>query len=158
MNCTKFFASSNRNRIEGFARKISFSSINRSMTDHEFKLWFAGFTDAEGNFDINFTKVLRIQFRITLHIDDIEVLYFIQSKLGFGTVAKSKTRFEAVFSISGVKNLNKSVIQIFNLYKLNGNKYLDYLVFKKVIEMMIELLPSGGGLLSSRSSYQWRAN
>lgn len=94
-----------------------------------------------GEFFVSLSKlsnILRIQFRITLHIDDIEVLYFIQHKIGVGTVAKSNTRTEAVYRITGVNNLNKFVVQLFNSYKLNGNKYLDFLVFKEVIEMMTE--------------------
>ena len=110
-----------------------------NLKQTEFYQWFAGFTDGEGNFDIHVRKdsnIITIQFRITLHIDDVAVLYFIRDRLGAGTVKISNTRNEAVFKVTGVKNLQEFIINPLSIFKLNGNKYLDYLVFKEVLDIM----------------------
>ena len=64
------------------------------------------------------------------------VLYFIRDRLGAGTVKISNTRNEAVFKVTGVKNLQEFIINPLSIFKLNGNKYLDYLVFKEVLDIM----------------------
>lgn len=57
------------------------------MTREQFSQWFSGFVDGEGNFQVLFDRYyLRLMFRIRLHIDDIAVLYTIQSFLGVGIV------------------------------------------------------------------------
>ena len=119
----------------------TFSSCTKQkeLSQTEFYQWFAGFTDGEGNFDIQVRKdsnIITIQFRITLHIDDVAVLYFIRDRLGAGTVKISNTRKEVVFKVTGVKNLQEFIINPLSIFKLNGNKYLDYLVFKEVLEIM----------------------
>ena len=51
--------------------------------DNTFLYWFSGFTDAEGNFLITIDRnYVKLRFKISLHIDDIEVLYTIKSNLG----------------------------------------------------------------------------
>lgn len=115
------------------------SSKKMELKGADFYQWFSGFTDGEGNFDIYLRKdnyLKNIQFRITLHIDDLDVLYFLQDRLGAGTVAISNTRNEAVFRVTGVKNLQEFIIKPLSLYKLNGNKYLDFLVFKEILDLM----------------------
>ena len=134
------------NQNKTFSKLIStnnktFSSCTKQkeLNQTEFYQWFAGFTDGEGNFDIQVRKdsnIITIQFRITLHIDDVDVLYFIRDRLGAGTVKISKTRNEVVFKVTGVKTLQEFIINPLSIFKLNGNKYLDYLVFKEVLEIM----------------------
>jgi len=51
--------------------------------------WLCGFIDSEGSFFLehnNKGRSYRFNFQIVLHIDDIEVLLFIKSKLGIGEV------------------------------------------------------------------------
>lgn len=45
--------------------------------------WFSGFSDAEGCFSIVKEKMqnFRFNFRIDLHKDDVEILYFIAKTL-----------------------------------------------------------------------------
>lgn len=119
----------------------SFSSCTKQteLTQTEFYQWFAGFTDGEGNFDIHVRKdsnSISIQFRITIHVDDVAVLYFIRDRLGGGTVQISNTRNEVVFKVTGVANLQEFIIKPLSIFKLNGTKYLDFLVFKEVLEIM----------------------
>jgi hypothetical protein len=52
----------------------------KNLTE-EFKQWLVGFIDAEGNFQVFIDrKYLRVMFRINLHIDDVEIKFFIKLK------------------------------------------------------------------------------
>ena len=69
---------------------VAGSSENVSIDN--FLNWLAGFTDAEGMFYIKLTesdKNAVFSFRISLHVDDVSVLEFIQKTLGFGKVYTS---------------------------------------------------------------------
>lgn len=86
------------------------------LTDNldNFYSWLAGFTDAEGVFYINLTESDRnaaffFFFKISLHVDDVSVLEFIQKTLGFGKVYTSG---KASFMVSNQKEL-KFLIDIF---------------------------------------------
>lgn len=113
--------------------KNNLLDLSQNMLD--FYSWFVGFADAESNFsivpkqDINgdvnrFTFV----FGIGLHIDDVEALEYIQSKLNIGIVRTYKD--ECKFVVTKSEDICK-LISIFDLYNLNTSKYLDYLDFKK---------------------------
>jgi hypothetical protein len=53
------------------------------MDRNQFSLWFSGFIDGEGNFQVFLDRnYLRAIFRIRLHIDDIAILYKIKNFLG----------------------------------------------------------------------------
>lgn len=58
------------------------------MNQSDFLEWFRGFTDGEGSFMVlknrgnNFT----FNFSIGLHVDDTDVLRFIQKRLGIGSI------------------------------------------------------------------------
>lgn len=101
-----------------------------------FLQWFVGFSDAEGNFNIN--RLLNkdkltiasfsFMFKISLHKDDDKVLRYINDMLGVGGVRFYKN--ECIFSITDMKGINL-LISIFDKYNLNTTKYLDYLDFKE---------------------------
>jgi hypothetical protein len=58
-----------------------------SAEQDNFLFWFSGFTDAEGNFLITLDRsFVKFRFKISLHIDDVEVLNTIKSKLKIGRV------------------------------------------------------------------------
>lgn len=105
-------------------------------SDENFFKWFVGFSDGEGNFTIVFYKdkngkVVSATFRfiIELHIDDIEVLNYIKSKLNIGAniaVYGNSCRFAVVHRMDILK-----LISIFDKYNLNTTKHLDYLDFKQ---------------------------
>lgn len=106
---------------------------DRVMNDDEFNEWFVGFTDAEGCFRIGINnKVVRFNFIICLHVDDIEVLEFIKSRLNCGTISKTGKGLVS-FYISKQEDLLNILIPLFDNFPLNGVKYLDYLTFKEAI-------------------------
>ena len=93
--------------------------------------------DGEGSFDFRRkegTKNFEFNFRILLHIDDLALLLFIQSKLGVGAVKTSgKT---ALFKVIRIKDI-KVIIDIFSSNPLNTTKYLNFQDFKKAYELYI---------------------
>lgn len=67
-------------------------------------------------------------FKISLHIDDEEVLRYIKDRLGVGGVRSYKD--ECIFNVTDQKGIAK-LISVFDRYNLNTSKYLDYLDFKE---------------------------
>jgi len=68
---------------------------NSDREYYSFLKWFVGFTDAEGNFLISLDRgYIRFRFKICMHIDNLEALNIIKSKLNVGnvTIEKSKNR------------------------------------------------------------------
>ena len=95
-----------------------------------------GFSDGESNFTIVLHKdknhkILYFTFRfmIELHVDDIDALKYIKSKLNIGNdivVYGNSCKFTVTHS----KYIYK-LINIFDKYNLNTTKHLDYLDFKQ---------------------------
>lgn len=67
-------------------------------------------------------------FRIGLHVDDQDVLYFIRNKLEIGSVIVRSDRSVAEFMVTNKEGIYK-LISIFDTYNLNTTKFLDYLDF-----------------------------
>jgi hypothetical protein len=106
----------------------SYSTINIE-DDKEFYKWFSGFTDAEGLFIIlALPEGFNFKFSIGLHIDDLPVLNYIKDKLGFGIVYSYK--YNCSYNVTKKEDILK-IITIFDNYKLNSSKRLDYLDLKK---------------------------
>ena len=74
-------------------------------------------------------------FRIELHKDDNQVLYFIKERLCCGYVTSYKTRHSASFYITNTGDIMNKLFSIFKNFPLNTTKHLDFLVFKKVLEL-----------------------
>lgn len=110
--------SSNLNKNEAELFKDEFTLEN-------FYDWFRGFTDAEGCFSITHLrdKFWRFSFEIKLHIDDANMLYFIQNTLGIGKVYISGTTCR--FMVSKQSEVQK-IIEIFTKYPLNSSKRLNF--------------------------------
>jgi len=112
----------------------SFSS--QSNAPSEFWEWLRGLTDGEGNFYIRrrstSTPVYTFKFSIGVHIDDKDMLDFIQKTLGMGKVfTRGNTCQYEVFDL---KNIAK-IIEIFTSHSLNTTKLLNFLNFKKAFEL-----------------------
>ena len=84
----------------------------------EFLQWFSGFTDAEGNFLITLDRYyVRFRFKISLHIDDIEVLKIIRSELGVGLVIKENKQY-CSFVVQDINSIKDIIIPIFKAFPL----------------------------------------
>ena len=94
----------------------------RSLSLHEFYDWFVGFSDAESCFQIYLRKDrhgINFAFTIELHIDDIDVLYYIRDMLKCGTVRITHNGKSALFGITGIHDLFNILIPIFDNRSLN---------------------------------------
>jgi cytochrome c oxidase subunit 3 len=119
--------------------------------DSSFIQWFVGFTDAEGNFNITLRNLhnnsynsVMLTFQIGLHIDDLEVLKFIKSKLNCGHISISGSKCN--FFINDQTSLIFVVLPIFKYFPLNSSKYYQFLVFEKAVNLFINkfhLTPQG---------------
>lgn len=106
---------------------------DESLSD--FYQWFVGFCDAESSFSINpvvnsdnLIKKITFMFSIELHKDDLDVLEYIQNKLGIGRVRQDKDK--CIFSVTNAEG-HYLLISLFDKYNLNSTKYLDYMNFKR---------------------------
>lgn len=102
-----------------------YSTLNYGKEGEEFMEWLGGFIDSEGCFYIEATnkgRSYRFNFQITLHIDDIGTLYFINRKLGIGKVIARGTK--AVFTIRAQQDIVK-----INLSKIKLKKISRFFVF-----------------------------
>ena len=117
-----------------------------ACTDLEYEnfiRWFVGFSDGESNFTIVFQKdkngnITGASFRfiIELHLDDINTLKYIKSKLNIGNNI-SEYGNSCKFTVIHKKDIEK-LISIFDKYNLNTTKYLDYLDLKKAFQLYNE--------------------
>lgn len=101
----------------------------------EFLEWLRGFVDAEGCFHIGARKNVNyfgFTFIVSLHVDDIQVLYYIRDTLGIGRVRSFRNM--ATFEVNPITEL-EVVIAIFSKYNLNSTKHLNFLAFKEALEL-----------------------
>jgi hypothetical protein len=106
-----------------------------------FLQWFAGFTDAEGNFNISLRNFqdnkynsLILTFQIGLHIDDLDLLKFIQRKLNCGHISISGNRCN--YFVNDQASLIHIILPIFNYAQLNSSKYFTFLIFQKAVNLI----------------------
>lgn len=113
---------------------------NRSIVLDPF--WLTGFTDAEGCFSVILTKRLNnswriiVSYEINLHIKDISTLYLIRDFFGVGSVYSSPSRSTCVYRVSKVDDLINVIIPHFLNYPLLTQKYSDFVLWSKVVNIM----------------------
>lgn len=112
----------------------------------DFYEWLCGFTDGEGTFIISqrTDSTYSFRYQLHLHVDDIDVLYFIQNTLGIGKVSSSGN--SAMYRVSSLKELAR-VIEIFSNYPLNTTKFLNFLDFKKAFTIYTSSNKTRGTIL-----------
>ena len=101
--------------------KIFNRKVPADMDRNQFSLWFSGFIDGEGNFQVFLDRhYLRAIFRIRLHIDDIAILYKIKEFLGVGNVSVHGSN--CLFSITNIRDMQKVLIPLLDKYNLFTTK------------------------------------
>ena len=105
-----------------------------SDVSDDFLFWFSGFTDAEGNFLITLDRsFVKFRFKISLHIDDIEVLNTIRSKLKIGRVTAEKNRDRCAFIVEKYEDIKNVICPLFKAFPLHTSKKLDFEDFYKAV-------------------------
>jgi hypothetical protein len=103
-----------------------------------------GLTDAEGSFCITKHKDNRakhkmnigLSFRITMLSNEIELLNMVKDYFGYGHLSLEDKRGAVTFGIRDINSINKVIIPHFSNYPLRGTKYLDFVAFKKALDMI----------------------
>ena len=109
------------------------SQLPEITSDQDFLYWFSGFTDAEGNFLITLDReYIKFRYKISLHIDDINVLHIIKSKLNIGRVTIENNRNRCSFIVEDYSNINV-ICSIFKNYPLHTSKKLDFENFYEAV-------------------------
>jgi hypothetical protein len=114
---------------------ISVREFNTLSEDKLFKEWLCGFIDSEGTFFIkseNGGSSYRFNFQIGLHIDDSDVLHFINRKLGIGQVRNKRN--EVIYTVCNQPDV-VILINILSKYTLNTKKYFEFEDFKRAFEL-----------------------
>ncbi len=128
------------------------NSIIPPFPDHidrvAFGNWIAGFTDAEGCFNLHVTSRGSrgsLNFSIELRGDDREVLELIQSYFGVGSMGsrserdQGRTKPQSSFTVSGTDNLLKSIVPHFQQHRLRAKKSTDFQIWVRGIEISREV-------------------
>nr|YP_010846170.1 LAGLIDADG homing endonuclease [Cyathus stercoreus]WEV87357.1 LAGLIDADG homing endonuclease [Cyathus stercoreus] len=90
--------------FDKFYDKYSEIYPNKALPDKSFLEWFIAFSEGDGSFIVN-TR-LELQFVITQSTSDVEVLYNIKNKLGFGKVIlQSQSGNTHRFVVQDIRNL-----------------------------------------------------
>lgn len=120
----------------------------KEVKDHSFLEWFSGFVDAEGNFLISLDRgYIRFRFKILLHVDDIEVLNMIKSKLGIGIITVDNDHCS--FVVQNFNDIKNVICPIFIAYPLLTNKRLDFKDFYEAVMIKGAALSRGDNLTDS---------
>lgn len=120
--------------VNNNSSEFTYPLSNKDLNN--FYEWFTELTDGEGSFiiskrnDLNFV----FSFAITMHIDEKEMLNFIQNTLGVGKVYISGNT--AKLNVTKREDII-IIIDIFTKYRLQSIKYLNFLSFKKAFELYI---------------------
>jgi len=105
--------------------------------------WVTGFIDAEGCFSViievseSLKSKVRISFEINLHEKDKEILYKIQSFFGVGGIYHRPDRKKSVYRVTNVNYINDVIIPHFTKYPLISKKGVDFLLWCKVVKMIL---------------------
>ena len=120
-------------------------SVNQGVSS-ENKLdpnWVTGFVDAEGCFSviIEISEPLkwrvRISFEINLHEKDSGILYKIQSFFGVGAIYHRPDRKKSVYRVTNVNYIKNIIIPHFTEYPLISQKAIDFWLWSKVVEIIL---------------------
>lgn len=108
--------------------------------------WVTGFSDGECSFSVNIVKNSQYKtgwsiipiFCIELHKRDLETLLRIQMFFGgIGRINHLKEKGHVVYSITSVKDLHNVIIPHFTKYPLLTIKRLTFILFKDIIELLV---------------------
>lgn len=106
--------------------------------------WITGFVSGEGNFDAGIRKATitrkeraYLRFRVTQQDRDLNLMILITKYLGTGRIEIDK-RDKGILSIvvGNLPDINNKIIPFFKNYPVQGVKYLDYLDWVKIANLI----------------------
>lgn len=106
--------------------------------------WVTGFADAEANFYIRLSQksnstigwTVEPVYSVRLHVKDLSILNLLQDYFnGVGKIYHDTEQNEVLYRVGSMKEL-ETIISHFDNYSLITQKYIDFVLFKQVIELM----------------------
>ncbi len=120
--------------------KMSNSNNNNPKDPFNFEEWLVGLVDGNGTFNIYFDRNKNksiFTFKIALSKYNAQMLYYIKTKLGIGSVIitspNSKDSNIITFRIKDSKHIRDIILPIFDKYPLLTIKRHKYLIFKRCL-------------------------
>jgi len=105
---------------EGSAASSDTPTVSIYSKSDSFLEYFVGFVDGAGSFTIHRCgNYYKLQFSISQALYNIRILYYIKSKLGYGSVSTNKNKGVADFRISDRKSLAKVIFLFLTLPSSN---------------------------------------
>lgn len=115
---------------------LSFNNITKNINPW----WITGIIDSEGKFIINYnkkTKKFSFSFKVVQDYKSLIILKYLVKYFLVGSVTLDYSKLEGYkYVVSNKKDIIDIIIPHFDLYPLQGSKYLDFLDFKKCILLM----------------------
>ena len=109
----------------------------------EFLKWYlAGFIDGEGCFSVSIRRskyahlrwTINPLFQVYQHKSNSKVLFICKDVFGCGYVSKKGGNPSCfTFCVDKISDLTQKVIPFFDIYRLIGEKYQNYLLFKQIV-------------------------
>ena len=132
------------NRFYSSSSALQYKNINcKSNLCVSYHKWLTGFTDGEGSFSISIVKsrerkvgwMVLISFQINLHERDLAILQQIKNYFGVGKIYKQGLQSYR-YSVHSVKDFQVIILH-FDQYPLLTQKLADYLLFKEVLDLIL---------------------
>ena len=107
--------------------------------------WICGFVEGEGSFVISITKTkssnseqVRLFFKVTQHVKNVQVLYALKTFFQVGNVKKQRKDPEQCWEyvVSRFEHVTTKIIPFFEKHKMHTTKKFDFFRFRKVALLM----------------------
>lgn len=107
--------------------------------------WVSGFFSGEGNFDAGIRTATNkigyrvyLRFRVTQHARDTQLMELLIKYLGAGRLEKDyrKNKICVNLVMGNFSDLTQIIVPFFNQYPILGVKYLDYLDWCKIANLI----------------------
>lgn len=107
--------------------------------------WYiTGLTDAEGCFIVNIIKDntrttgynIQTSFELNLNHKDLDLLKNLKYTLGVGNIYYNSNDKTYKYKVSDLNNLINIIIPQFKQYRLLTHKYLDFIIFSKIMNII----------------------
>lgn len=143
------FFSSTYESVQAKPMSILSNSELKNVTESQnLDPWFvSGFTDGEGSFVVKLGRNEKLKsgwrvqavFSIGLHGKDLALLKQIQSFFhGIGTINSRKSDGSYHYVVNNIKEIKDILIPHFENYPLITQKRADFLLFKSIVELIID--------------------
>lgn len=125
-------------------------NVNKK-TKHIYKLsndYIAGLVQADGAFSAPLIRgkknqlYITPQFNISQHIDNKDVILKIKERFNNIGYIRYETNVNQIkYKVTNIKDINNIIIPFFEKYSLRSNKYLTFLKFKYIVDILINKKP-----------------